>query len=215
MKIHKKMYKAGKQWLVAAIMTVAAIALTAGPVHADQVANNQQGSAQQSTVIADNQPTKTVILATNQAQQPDYSKFTPEEQAKIKQAQQAVDQQQQVVNDATTATANAQSKYDEAQRQYNDAVTQRDKYKSANDRANELSKQWSDLFSQETALKQGPQYMALKNQQESLCPGYWSATEQQKTAMLTALRAKSDSDYDRFIQLDNQMDQMVKAVTDK
>lgn len=79
MKIHKKMYKAGKQWLVAAIMTAAAIALTAVPVHADQVTNNQQGNAQQSTVITNSQSTETATLAINQGQQPDYSKFTPEE----------------------------------------------------------------------------------------------------------------------------------------
>lgn len=215
MKIHKKMYKAGKQWLVAAIMTAAAIALTAVPVHADQVTNNQQGNAQQSTVTTNSQSTETATLAINQGQQPDYSKFTPEEQAAIKQAQQAVDQQQQVVSADEQATAQAQSKQDEAQRQYDNAVTQRDQYKSANDQVNDLSQKWSAAFSQETNIKQDPQYLALKNQQESLCPGYWSATAQQKTAMLADLRAKSVADYQKFYQLSDQMDQLTNSATEK
>lgn len=215
MKIHKKMYKAGKQWLVAAIMTAAAIALTAVPVHADQVTNNQQGNAQQNTVITNSQSTETATLVTNQGQQPDYSKFTPEEQAAIKQAQQAVDQQQQVVSADEQATAQAQAKQDEDQRQYDNAVAQRDQYKSANDQVNDLSQKWSDAFSQETNIKQDSQYLALKNQQESLCPGYWSATTQQKTAMLADLRAKSVADYQKFYQLSDQMDQLINSATEK
>lgn len=215
MKIHKKMYKAGKQWLVAAIMTAVAVALTAVPVHADQVANNQQDNTQQSTVTTNNKSTETATLAINQGQQLDYSKFTPEEQAAIKQAQQAVDQQRQVVSADEQATAQAQAKQDEAQRQYDNAVTQRDQYKSANDQVNDLSQKWSDAFSQETNIKQDPQYLALKNQQESLCPGYWSATTQQRLAMLTGLRTKSLADYDKLHRLSAQMDQLTKSATDK
>ncbi|HIW70060.1 MAG TPA: KxYKxGKxW signal peptide domain-containing protein, partial [Candidatus Limosilactobacillus merdipullorum] len=221
MKMHKKLYKAGKNWLVATIMTGAAV-MTFSTInaHADQVmpgANSQpqasavaqvQGSSanSQSQPVAQQANVKVAATIDNNQNL----------QQRINQVQQSVDQQTQVVKQQQAMVDQAWNDYSQ---KINQSVAIDDEVKSTSQaynnqkaQADTLYDQYNSLYEKEMAIKaqqgqvqQGSQYQSLLQQAKTLCPGYYTGTYSEKLQSVDDLQKNNLAQYNQFESLQKQM----------
>lgn len=226
--MHKKLYKAGKKWLVASIMTGAAvISLSIINAHADQLAtrstdsqniimvqktNNQQFNNNQLATSTSTTPAVKAVATSATSSQ--------DLQEQINQAQQAVDNQQQVVNNQQDTVKQSWNDYSRAIDQDNNA-TQAAKaaeqaYNDQQAQVDNLYNQYNMLFqrqkelqAQEDQLRQGDQYQSLLQQAKAICPEYYSSNYAESLQSTIDLRNRSESQYQQFMSLIRQMDDLL------
>ncbi|WP_191363360.1 KxYKxGKxW signal peptide domain-containing protein [Limosilactobacillus oris] len=239
-KEHKKLYKAGKNWLVAALFAVAAgTALATASVHADtttdqgqntmavqQNATTTTGNDQEtgSTAATNNQPVPVTPQATAQnddseGQEDNFRVDDPnngvsdELLAKINAAQKAVDQQQAVVNQDTTTAQNLDREIAKATQEAKDASAQYDIESAQYDIEKEEYNKKVEQYNNPKRINgyETPEYQALEKKAKEICPG-WGTNDPYKSAQATLdLAIDNPQLYQEFMRLQTQMTQILNA----
>lgn len=187
-KLRFKMYKSGKNWMVAGLMTTAVLAgltLSNGDVvaHADtaaaattttQVANKKQEVSQ------DQYDAQKAKVATDQTNVNNAQKAVNDAQTAVDNANNA-NENAAKVNDAKTAWKNAESDYNKANSDYNNAHKATNTAKAAADEANAYKNNWDK--------NEADLYNKLQNQ---ISDATATKTAQTKVANDEAAKAKKD-----------------------
>lgn len=186
-KLRFKMYKSGKNWMVAGLMTTAVLAgltLSNGNVvaHADtaaattttQVANKKQEVSQ------DQYDAQKAKVATDQTNVNNAQKAVDDAQKAVDNAKNA-NENAAKVNDAKTAWKNAESDYNKANTDYNNAHKATNTAKAAADEANAYKNNWDK--------NEADLYNKLQNQ---ISDATATKTAQTKVANDEAAKAKKD-----------------------
>lgn len=232
-KEHKKLYKVGKNWLVATLFAVAAgTALATTSVHADTTTDQGQntvavqqnavtttGNDQEpgSTAATNNQPVPVTPQATAQnddseGQEDNFRVDDPnngvsdELLAKIDAAQKAVDQQQAVVNQDKKTAQNLDREIAKATQEAKDESAQFDIEKEEYKKKVEQYNNPKRINGYET-----PEYQALEKRAKEICPGWWTNDPYKSAQATLDLAVDNPQLYQEFMRLRTQMTQILNA----
>lgn len=231
-KEHKKLYKVGKNWLVATLFAVAAgTALATTSVHADTTTDQGQntvavqqnavtttGNDQEpgSTAATNNQPVPVTPQATAQnddseGQEDNFRVDDPnngvsdELLAKIDAAQKAVEQQAVVNQDKKTAQ-NLDREIAKATQEAKDESAQFDIEKEEYKKKVEQYNNPKRINGYET-----PEYQALEKRAKEICPGWWTNDPYKSAQATLDLAVDNPQLYQEFMRLRTQMTQILNA----
>ncbi|MFC2685003.1 MAG: KxYKxGKxW signal peptide domain-containing protein, partial [Limosilactobacillus oris] len=232
-KEHKKLYKVGKNWLVATLFAVAAgTALATTSVHADTTTDQGQntvavqqnavtttGNDQEpgSTAATNNQPVPVTPQATAQnddseGQEDNFRVDDPnngvsdELLAKIDAAQKAVEQQQAVVNQDKKTAQNLDREIAKATQEAKDESAQFDIEKEEYKKKVEQYNNPKRINGYET-----PEYQALEKRAKEICPGWWTNDPYKSAQATLDLAVDNPQLYQEFMRLRTQMTQILNA----